>query len=226
MNKKQRIQEIEKIAKKYFKKTNPCHDWTHIERVKKLALHIGQKEGADLEILEIASLLHDIGRLEEEKNKGQKKCGTKLCHAEIGAKEARTILKKYNFSTKKYNNIIHCIQAHRFRGKNKPKTLEAKILFDADKLDSIGAIGVARGFLFAGGPGSQTLYTGNEKKLAKNNKDYSYTKEDSAILEYEIKLKYVKNRILTSTGKQIAKARHHFMEKFFQRFWQEVEGKK
>ncbi len=226
MNKKQRIQKIEKIAKKYFKKTNPCHDWTHVERVRKLALHIGQEEGADLEVLEIASLLHDIGRLEEEKHKGQKKCGIKLCHAVIGAEEAKNILKKYNFSADTFNNIIHCIQSHRFRGINKPKTLEAKILFDADKLDSIGAIGVARDFLFAGGPGSQTLYTGNEEKLAKNNKDYSYTKEDSAILEYEIKLKYVKNRILTSAGRQIAKDRHDFMKKFFQRFWQEVAGKK
>jgi len=226
MNKKECIREIEKIAKQYFKEASSCHDWTHVERVRKLALRIGRKERADLEVLEIATLLHDIGRKEEMKNKGMNKCGTKLCHAELGAKEARTILKKYTLPKEKYDNIIHCIQTHRYRGENKPKTLEARILFDADKLDSIGAIGVARDFLFAGNSGSQTLYTGNEKEIAKSDKDYSYTKEDSAILEYEIKLKYVKDRILTKTGKKMAGDRHDFMEKFFQRFWQEVEGEK
>ncbi|MCX6717058.1 MAG: hypothetical protein NTU76_00060 [Candidatus Taylorbacteria bacterium] len=105
-----------------------------------------------------------------------------------------------------------------------PKTIEAKILFDADKLDSIGAVGVARDFLFAGNAGSGNLYTGNEKRLAKSDKNYDFTKEDSAILEYEIKLKYVKDKVITSTGKKIAKERHEFMKAFFERFWLEVKG--
>jgi len=223
---KKQVKKIEEVAKKYFKDVSGCHDWTHVERVRNLALIIGKKEKASLKVLEIATVLHDIGRKEEAKNKGVKKCGNKYCHAEEGAKEAEKVLKKYNFKKSEFENILHCIETHRFRNNNEPRTIEAKVLFDADKLDSIGAVGVARDFLFAGGLGSKTLYTGNEKKLAKSKKDYSYTEEDSSILEYEIKLKHIKNKMLTVAGKKIAKERHKFMQSFFKRFWQEVSGKK
>lgn len=216
---KKKIQEIEKEARVFFEGASGCHDWSHVERVKKIALKIGRLEGADLKIIEIASLLHDIGRKEEMKTRGS------FCHAEAGAKIARKLLEKYSLSADQVENIVHCILSHRFRNDHVPDTIEAKTLYDADKLDSIGAIGVARDFLFAGYAGSNCLYTGNEKKLAKSKKDYSYTKEDSALLEYEIKLKYIKDRMLTKSGKMIAKDRHEFMENFFQRFWDEVDGK-
>lgn len=215
---KEIVREVEKEARKYFEGASGCHDWTHVERVKNLALNIGKKEGAKLDVLEMAALLHDIGRRDEMKCKG------KFCHAEKGAEIAREILGKHKIEKSVVENIIHCIQAHRYRKNLKPSTLEAKILFDADKLDSIGAIGVARDFLFAGGAGSCNLYTGNEKKLAKEEKDYSFTKEDSAVLEYEIKLKFIKNKMLTKNGKKIANERHKFMKDFFVRFWKEVKG--
>lgn len=217
------IRNIEKAAKKYFIGASGCHDWTHTERVRKLALAIGKKEKADLKIIEIVALLHDISRKEEMKKKGI------FCHAEKGAKEARKILKKYQLNETMISSIAHCIQTHRYRGGNIPQTLEAKILYDADKMDSIGAIGVARDFLFAGNAGSGNLYTGNEKclvKLVKNGKDFGFTREDSAILEYEIKLRHIKNKMLTQEGKRIAKDRDEYMQEFFQRFWQEVKGKK
>lgn len=217
---KKRIQKIENEAKSFFVGASGCHDWSHVERVKKIALHIGKKEKADLEILEVATLLHDIGRKKEMKEKGI------FCHAEYGGKIARKILVKHGFKKEEIGNIVHCIEAHRFRNKLIPETLEAKVLFDADKIDSLGAIGIGRIFLFAGGSGSKNLYTGNEKKLAKTGKDYSYTKEDSAAMEYEIKLKHLKNKMLTKTGKLIAHERSVFMDKFFQAFWQEIEGKK
>ncbi len=213
------VAKIEVEARKFFKGASGCHDWSHVERVKKMALHIGKEEKADLCVIEIAALLHDIGRKEEMKAKGI------FCHAEAGAKTARKILKKYDLDNDKIDNIVHSIEAHRYRNAKIPQTMEAKILFDSDKLDSIGAIGVARDFLFAGNAGSNCLYTGNEKELAKSGKDFSYTKEDSAILEYEIKLKHIKEKMLTKTGKKIAIARHDFMEKYFERFWKEVEGK-
>jgi uncharacterized protein len=217
---KELINKIEVEARSYFVGASGCHDWSHVERVKNLALHIGKQEKADLHIIEIASLLHDIGRKEEMKTKGL------FCHAEAGAKTARILLKKYSLVDEQIENIVHCIESHRFRNSYIPNTIEAKILYDADKLDSIGAIGVARDFLFAGNAGSNCLYTGNEKKLAKSKKDYSYTKEDSALLEYEINLKHVKDKIVTNTGKEIAEERHEFMKNFFVRFWQEVDGKK
>jgi len=216
--KKEIINQIKEDAKKYFKGASGCHDWTHVERVRNLAINIGKKEKADLPVLELAAYLHDIGRKKEMDSQGL------FCHAEHGAQTAKKILKKYAVSEKDSENIIHCIKSHRWRNDNVPKTLEAKIIFDADKLDSIGAIGIARDFLFAGSAGSKTLYTGNEKKLAKNKKDYSYGKEDSALLEYEIKLKHVKDKILTKEGKRIAKERHRYMKEYFDRFEKEIKG--
>tara|TARA_Y100000310_G_C20553612_1_gene749386 strand:- start:214 stop:885 length:672 start_codon:yes stop_codon:yes gene_type:complete len=216
---KKLIKEIEKEAQKFFKNASGCHDWTHVKRVKNLALNIGKVEKADLAVLEIAVLLHDIGRKEEIRKKGI------FCHAEKGAELARKILEKHKLDKKIIDDIAQCIISHRYRNEHIPEIIEAKVLYDADKLDSIGAIGLARAFLFAGGPGSNTLYTGNEKKLAKRKKDYSYTKEDSAILEYEVKLKNIKNRMITKTGKQSARERAQFMREFVKRFWREVGGK-
>ena len=162
--------------------------------------------------------MHDIGRKEEMKNKG------KFCHAEEGAKLARKILGKYNLGDNVVDNILHCIISHRYRNSYTPETIEAKVLYDADKLDSIGAVGIARDFLFAGSAGSNCLYTGNEKKLAKQKRDYSFTNEDSAILEYEIKLKKIKDEIITQTGRKIAQERHKYMKEYFSRFWKEVGG--
>lgn len=223
---KENLKELEKIAKQYFINASGCHDWSHIERVRNLALKIGQKEKANLKIIEAAVLLHDIGRKFEMENKG-KKAGIKICHATESKKEAREILVNFKKITpKEKENILHSIESHRHRNSLVPDTLEAKVVFDADKLDSIGAVGIARDFLFAGGAGSNCLYTGNEKVLARTGKDYSYTHEDSAILEYEIKLKHIKNKMMTKTGKLMAKERDRFMREFFKKFWLEVEGKK
>ncbi|NTU99359.1 HD domain-containing protein [Candidatus Falkowbacteria bacterium] len=218
MSKREIINKIEEEARKYFIGASGCHDWTHVDRVRKLALSIGKKEKADLFILEVAALLHDIGRKTEMESKGL------FCHAEKSAEAAGKLLKKYKFPQDVADNIVHSVLAHRYRNQHVPTTLEAKILFDADKLDSIGAIGVARDFLFAGNAGSNNLYTGNEKVAAKSGKDLSYTGEDSAILEYEIKLKFLKNKMLTKTGKAMALDRHNYMADFFKRFWQEVKA--
>jgi len=213
------ISSIEDEAKVYFKGASGCHDWSHVERVKKLALHIGKIEKANLKLLEIAVLLHDIGRRDEMKAKGT------FCHAIQSGKISRKILLKYDFNQQTIDEIVHCIEAHRYRNNLVPNTIEAKVLYDADKLDCLGAIGIARTFLFAGSVGS-VMYTGREKELAKSNKDYTYHKDDSGALEYEVKLKNIKNKMLTKEGKKIANARHKFMENFFAIFWQEIEGKK
>ena len=215
-------QEIETVARGYFLEASGCHDFTHVERVRVLAKRVAKKEGANVFVVELAALLHDIGRYEEMKTKG------KMCHAEWGAKEAEKILGRFdNISEKEKENILHCISAHRYRNECIPETIEAKCLFDADKLDSIGAVGIGRDFLFAGYVGAtvpKLFYTGREKELAKGDRDYSYTKEDSAILEYEVKLKKLKKRMLTKEGKKIAQERDAFMTMFFKRFWQEVRG--
>jgi len=219
------IRQIEIEAKKYFQKVSGCHDWTHVERVRILALKIGKKENADLRILELAALLHDIHKPAEMRSKG------KFCHAEKGAITARKILEKYGVGENVANNVAHCIVSHRTRNNNIPETIEAKVLRDADKLDGIGAIGIARDFQFAGYIAARLsevkmLYTGREKELARRGKRVDYTKDDSALLEYELNMKKVKDKLLTKEGKRIGKERHEFMEKFFERFWEEVRAEK
>ena len=204
---------IQKEAKKFFLKARGSHDWEHTVRVYNLALRIGKKEKAKLKILKLAAILHDIGRDWEDKSEG------KICHAEKGAKLARKILEKYKLNEKETEKIIHCIESHRFRGRKKPQSKEAKILFDADKLDSIGAVGLGRAFLFAGEVGAKL-----HNKGINLGKTRQYTKEDTAYREFMLKLRKIKNRMLTKTGKKMAKERHHFMVQFFKRLDKEVAG--
>lgn len=207
------VEKIKERAKKLLAQHKGCHDWDHTERVYNMCVHIGEKEGADMEVLEIAAALHDIARDKQTACKG------KICHAEEGVKMAREILAEYNLESEKIENILHCIKTHRFRGENIPETLEAKILFDADKLDAIGAIGIARDFHFAGEIGS---------RVHDNNVDIEnteeYSEDDTAYREFLVKLSKIKDRILTDEGKRVAEARHEYMEEFFDRLNKEVDG--
>lgn len=211
---KQSIDKIRIIAKRYFKKAGPCHAWDHVERVVALATHIAKKEKADLEVVTIAAYLHDIGRMHEDKVKG------KICHAQKGKQLASKILNDWDLEDVKKKNILHSIEAHRFRNNIVPKTIEAKALFDADKLDSIGALGIGRDFLFAGEIGAK-LYNSSETDIRKTKQ---YSEEDTAFREYKIKLVHIKSKIITREGKRIARGRHKFMVDFFDRFKKEIQG--
>jgi uncharacterized protein len=114
---------------------DPAHGWEHIERVYKLALYIAEQEGADPFIVGIAALLHDIGRLSNEQ---------KQHHAESSVIMAREILSANDINTDRQQAILHAIATHSFSLGIEPHTLEAKVLQDADRLDSLGAIGVLR----------------------------------------------------------------------------------
>ena len=189
------------------------HDWEHTERVFRLALHIGKKEGADMTIISLAALLHDIGRNCEAESHGR------VCHAEKGAEMAACILEKHNLDSNLIKEIIHCIETHRFRNNKHPQTREAEVLFDADKLDSIGAVGIGRAFLFAGEVGAKLHNKNINIALT-----HSYSKEDTAYREYMVKLRHVKERMCTDEGKHLAYERHKFMEEFFHRLNKEVDG--
>ncbi len=210
------FEEIKNIAKNLFEKSNGSHDWEHVQRVYNLCLHISKTENIDLEILSISCILHDIGRAEQDKLKG------KIDHAELGANMAKDILKKYNFSIDKINKIKHCIISHRYKNDHKPESIEAKVLFDADKLDSIGAIGIGRAFVFAGENGAKVH---NDKETIKNIQDTKeYSQEDTAYREYALKLIKIKDLLFTKEGKRIAQERHDFMIEFFDRLNKEVSG--
>ena len=200
-------------AKHYFTNAKGSHDWDHTERVYNLCMHIGEKENADLEILKLAAILHDIGRKYQDKTNG------KVCHAEKGALLAGELLEKYEVDKERIEKIVHCIECHRFRGDKIPESKEAKVLYDADKLDSIGAVGIGRAFLFAGEVGAHLHNIGVDVE-----KTEPYTKEDTAYREFVVKLRKVKDRMLTEEGKRIAEERHRFMDEYFDRLNKEIEG--
>ncbi len=200
-------------AEKKFQDARGSHDWEHTLRVIRLCEHIGPIEKADMTVLLIAASLHDIGRCQQDKSNGQ------ICHAEIGAEMAQTIISDLLLSEKEKSNIIGCIRTHRFRGNHAPETIEAKVLFDADKLDAIGAVGIARAYLFAGELGARLH---NPENNIQNTK--SYSRDDTGFREFKIKLSKIKDRILTREGYRIAENRHDFMVTFFQRFIEEYNG--
>jgi len=207
------IPKIRKEARAHFIGAKGSHGWDHTERVFNLAIHIGKKEKADLDVLEVAAILHDIKRKEEDEKLGE------VCHAELASVEARKILEKYSLDEIFIKEVVHCIRTHRFRGSNIPESKEAKILFDADKLDSIGAVGIGRAFLFAGELGAKLH---NPQKNQEETEAYSM--EDTAYREFSVALSKIKNRMLTKEGKKLAKERHEFMVDFFDRLNKEVEG--
>lgn len=204
---------IRKEAQPFFRSARGSHGWDHTERVYELCLRIGRKEGADLDTLRLAALLHDIGRGEEDRSNGR------VCHAERGAVLARQILRAKDVDEDRTAAVVRAIETHRFRGRFAPDTLEGKILFDADKLDSIGAVGIGRAFLFAGEVGARLHNKGVE--IAKTK---PYTREDTAFREFVVKLGRVKDRIHTAEGRRIAAERHRFMVAFFDRLHKETEG--
>lgn len=208
------VTQIKERTKKLLSDHKGCHGWDHTQRVYNLCVHIGKKEGVDMEVLQVAAVLHDIARDLQTQKKG------KICHAQKGAEIAEKILAEYDLNEEKVKNIVHCIKTHRFRGNDVPVTLEAKVLFDADKLDAIGAIGIARDFHFAGEIGSRV----HDKNVDIENTE-EYSQEDTAYREFLVKLCKIKDKMLTDEGKRIANGRHDFMVQFFDRLNDEVDGK-
>lgn len=208
-----KLQKITEEAKNIFSDAKGSHDWEHTERVYKLCMHIGDIEKADMEVLKYAAILHDIGREQQDSSNGE------ICHAEVGAEMARIILEKYGFQEDTINNIIHCIETHRFRGDKIPESKEAKVLFDADKLDGIGAIGIGRAFVFSGEIGAKV-----HNKDVDIEKTKPYTREDTAYREFLVVLNKIKEMMLTDEGRRIAEGRHEFMVAFFERLNKEVDG--
>jgi uncharacterized protein len=206
-------------ARQYYGEADPAHDFDHVLRVLRLAEHIGVAEGADMEILRTAALLHDIGRDEEIRDG--------LCHAQVGAEKARQILT--DWPSDKLEAVVHAIATHRFRKDALPQTLEAKVLYDADKLDSIGAIGVARAYAVAGLMG-QRLWAEVEpeyvqtrwenKALARDDLSSDHT----PVHEFALKLSRIKDTLFTPTAKKIAEERDHYMAEFYRRLEAEVSG--
>ena len=197
-------------ARRYYEGADAIHDFDHVLRVLALAERLAREEGADLEIVRAATLLHDVAR-------GQ---GDRLSanHAHAGAAFAREVLAGQ--PPEKVEAVAHAVAAHRFRSGPDPQTLEARVLHDADKLDAIGAIGVARAFAFGGYEG-QRLWA---DVPASYQESQATRHEHTPVHEYQIKLSKIKDRLLTESARRLAEGRHTFMVGFFEQLEQEVRG--
>jgi uncharacterized protein len=208
------ISEVAAIAQEYFVGAKPSHDWSHTERVYRTCLKIGSAEGADLFVLSLAALLHDIGREDEYASNGA------VCHAEASLAKARDILSAYDLAPAELDNALHCIAAHRFRGETSPATLEAKALSDADKLDALGAIGVARAYLWLGEFG-RPLYAEPEDEADVMAR---VPENDSLQREWLVKLRFLRERMHTVSARRIADSRHQYLARYLRRLEKEVKG--
>jgi uncharacterized protein len=197
-------------ARRQYEGADAIHDFDHVLRVLALAERLGKEEGADLEIVRTAALLHDMAR----------GVGDRMLtdHAHAGAEIARDLLASH--PPDRVEAVAHAIAAHRFRTDPTPQTLEARVVHDADKLDAIGAIGVARAFAYGGHEG--------QRLWAEAPPDYveslSTRHEHTPVHEYHYKLRRIRERLLTPSARRMAEERHSFMVAYFERLDQEVQG--
>ncbi len=192
-------------ARRLYAGRDAAHAFDHVLRVYHLAERIARAEGADLRVVRTAALLHDIARNEPD-------------HHLRGAERARELLAGEPPAF--VEAVAHCIEAHRFRKGPSPRTLEAKILQDADKLDAIGAIGVARAFAHAGHHHHRLWTPLSEVMNTPPPEDENYT----PVHEFWHKLRHLMGMLHTETARAIAQERHAFMEAFFRRLDAECHG--
>jgi uncharacterized protein len=208
---------IEK-ARTWYQDADPVHNFEHVLRVYQMAERLAKEEGADMEIVLAAALLHDA----EGSAPGSE---TRKSHHHRSADFAGQVLAEENWPAERIVAVQHCIRAHRFRSDGEtPQTLEARILFDADKLDVLGAIGAVRTIAYS------TL--NNQPFYAQPSLGFleSGTKEPgerhSAYHEYIFKLRKIKDLLFTRTARQIAQARDKYLEEFFIQLQAEISGER
>lgn len=208
------------VARDWYPDSDPVHGFDHILRVYRMAERLAAEEGADLEIVRAAALLHDA--------QGSQTEGGELGrhdHHHASSEFARQVLEEEGWSRDRINAVQHCIQAHRFRDNTEqPGSLEAKILFDADKLDVIGAVGVARTIAFDVVV-NQPIYVEPSTRF-KETGEKEPGELHSSYHEYLFKLSKIKDRLYTRTARVLAEDRHRFMDEFFARLGAEERGEK
>ena len=190
-----------------------AHDPEHIFRVLYLSLNIASKinENIDYNVLIASCLLHDIGREEQFKN-------DKICHAEIGGLMAKEYLLNNGWIEKDAEHVKNCISTHRFRGNNIPETIEAKILFDADKLDVVGNLGISRTLMYKGNIGNNLYEIKNNELCFGNNKE----DEETFLKEYNFKLKNLYDKFYTDEAKEMAKVQKEYAQYFYDKLVNQI----
>jgi uncharacterized protein len=207
-------------AKFWYPFGDPTHGYDHMLRVRRLALQIAQAEGADEMIVEAAAILHDAEDRRRRVMRSEQEI-VRSYHHKSSAAFAEFMLKEEQWPTERIAAVVHCILAHRFRQPDElPQTLEAQVLFDADKLDAIGAIGVARALAYAVQHG-QPIYSRPSPQFVATG-ERGPGEPHSAYHEYCFKLVHLQGRLFTVTGRQIGEQRHLEMVAFFEALAQEA----
>jgi uncharacterized protein len=199
-----------------LKNSEGGHDWFHVERVYNLSKNIAKKENADLFVVALGALLHDIA--DSKFHDGDE---------HIGPKKAAFFLKEQQVDDAIIQHVVKIIENISFKGGNfsqKFCSLELNCVQDADRIDAIGAVGIARCFSY-GGYKQRTLYNPEIKpNLAMSKEEYKKSTAPSINHFYE-KLLLLKEKMNTTTGKKMALERHEFMQLFLDQFYKEWEGK-
>ena len=209
------IEHTIRFVKEQLKNAEGGHDWFHIERVYKNALLIAEGEDCDVTVVKLGALLHDIA--DSKFHNGDES---------VGPKTARTFLEAQNVTEETILHVIAIIENISFKGgnfKQQFRSKELEIVQDADRLDALGAIGIARTFNY-GGFKNRTLYNPEiAPKLFQSKEEYKKSGAPTINHFYE-KLLLLKDKMNTDTGKKIAKKRHDFMVHFLAQFYAEWEG--
>lgn len=189
-----------------------AHDKDHIYRVLYYGLDIARTEqGVDGDVLIAACLLHDIGRKEQYDDPA-------LCHAQVGGEKAYRFLLAHGFEEDYARRVQECIRSHRFRADDPPRSLEAKILFDADKLDVTGAMGIARTLLYIGIVSEPLYLLGPDGRVS----DGTDGQGPSFFHEYQYKLRKLYAGFHTRRGRELAQKREETAALFYRRLLEEV----
>ena len=203
------------FVKQQLENAEGGHDWFHIERVYKNALLIAEGEDCDLIVVKLGALLHDIA---DSKFHGGDET--------VAPKTARTFLESQNVSEDIILHVIAIIENISFKGGNFEKKFNSKeleIVQDADRLDALGAIGIARTFNY-GGFKNRPLYNPNIQPNMSMNKEEYKNSESPTLNHFYEKLLLLKDKMNTETGKEIAQKRHNFMVSFLSQFYAEWDG--
>jgi len=204
-------------ARNWYADHDPVHGFNHILRVYRMAERLAKVEGADIEIVRAAALLHDA--------EGPGVGNTRHNHQNVSATFAGEILENEGWPQDKIEAVQHCIRSHRFRDQSEwPKTIEAKVLFDADKLDAIGAIGVVRAISFAVLAGQNLFAEPSDQFIRTGKKEPG--EPHTPYHEYLFKLRKLKDQLFTQSGRAVASGRHSYLEKFFVQFRAEIKSQR
>ena len=215
MNQETIIQKTIDFVKEVLSDAEGGHDWWHIYRVWKLSKHIAQTENVNLFVVELGVLLHDIA--DSKFHNGDEK---------IGPRKARDFLSSLNVEEDVINHVENIIVNISFKGgkhTQKFKSPELDVVQDADRLDAIGAIGVARTFNYGGYKGREIYNPEIKPNLNMTKEEYKNSNAPTLNHFYE-KLLLLKDRMNTNTGKSMAEHRHNFMEQFLDEFYKEWNG--